>query len=76
VPRLKATFDQVLQILLQNGFELHRHDGTSHRHYRGVVDGKVHIVTLAPHSWSDDVRPDTLKSIIRQSGLSKKLFRR
>lgn len=75
MPRLRATYNQALEILEQHGFVLHRQEST-HRHYRGVVNGEIHLVTLAPHRWGDQIHPDTLKSIIRQSGLPKKLFRR
>ncbi|MBX9730270.1 MAG: type II toxin-antitoxin system HicA family toxin [Sphingomonas sp.] len=54
---------------------LHRHDGGSHRQYRGEIGGKVRLVTVAAHRLSDDIKPGTLDSMIRQSGLSKALFR-
>lgn len=79
MPRLKATYQQVLDILLAHGFELLRHDGGSHRRYRWQDpedESVVQYVDLAPHQWSDDVPTGTLKSIIRQSGLPKALFRR
>jgi hypothetical protein len=41
--------------LLAHGFLLHRHDGTSHRRYRGVVNGKVMFVDVAVHNLSDDI---------------------
>ena len=76
MPRLKCTFQQFLDIIEARGFVLHRHEGGSHRRYRGVVKGEVYFVDLAPHSWSDDIKAGTLKSMIRQSGLPKALFRR
>jgi predicted RNA binding protein YcfA (HicA-like mRNA interferase family) len=69
-------YRDLIVILRQNGFELTRHKGTSHRRYRGIVDGKTMLVTIAFHRESDDVLPETPASIIRQSGLPKKLFRR
>jgi predicted RNA binding protein YcfA (HicA-like mRNA interferase family) len=60
--------------LLAHGFLLHRHDGTSHRRYRGVVNGKVMFVDVAVHNLSDDIPIGTLSSIVRQSGLPKRLF--
>lgn len=75
MPRLICTFQQVLDILLSNGFVVQRHDGTSHRQLRGIVSGEVRVVTVAG-KLSDEVAIGTLQSMIRQSGLSKKLFRR
>jgi predicted RNA binding protein YcfA (HicA-like mRNA interferase family) len=73
--RLRLTFDEIRLILEAHGFELIRHDGSSHRRYRAVVNGRVHFVDLAPHRWSDDVGPVMIGMICRQSGLSKKVFR-
>lgn len=75
MPRLNCTFQQVLDILLSHGFVVQRHEGTSHRQLRGVVGGEVRMVTVAG-KLSDEVAIGTLQSMIRQSGLSKKLFRR
>lgn len=77
MPRLKCTYQQVIDILLAHGFVLHRHDGGSHRRYRGEHGGSVWFVDVAPHgSLKDNVPTGTLNSIIRQSGLKKALFRR
>ena len=76
MPRLKLTFRQFIAILEANGFVLVRHEATSHRRYRGERDGRVFLVTVAYHNDKDDIRPDTLASMIRQSGLPKSLFRR
>lgn len=67
-------FRQFIRILLDHGFELDRQRG-SHRIYKGVVGGKTRIVVVACHRESDDIRPGVFDSMIRQSGLSKKLFR-
>jgi predicted RNA binding protein YcfA (HicA-like mRNA interferase family) len=67
-------FRQVAQILESNGFERIRQKG-SHQTYRGTVNGKTAIVVLAFSSAGEDVRAGTLASIIRQSGLPRKLFR-
>jgi predicted RNA binding protein YcfA (HicA-like mRNA interferase family) len=61
-------FRGVIEILTDNGFVLHRHSASSHRRFRGVVDGQVRYVDVAAHSMNDDVKPGTLASIIRQSG--------
>ncbi|WP_409450320.1 type II toxin-antitoxin system HicA family toxin [Brevundimonas sp.] len=76
MPRLNCTFAQVLEILLRNGFALHRQGSGSHQIYRRELGAKVWLVTVACHRASDDVPIGTLKSIIRDSGLSQKLFRR
>ena len=75
MPRLSCTFDRFIAILLAYGFVLQRHEGTSHRHYRGVVGGQVRYVTVAAHRLADTIKPGTLGSMIRQSGLPKALFR-
>jgi predicted RNA binding protein YcfA (HicA-like mRNA interferase family) len=76
LPRLACTFRRFIEIISQHGFELHRQGATSHRRYRGVVDDKVRFVDLAAHSLNEEIRPGTLKSMIRQSGLPERLFRR
>jgi predicted RNA binding protein YcfA (HicA-like mRNA interferase family) len=53
---------------------LHRHGATSHRRYRGTVDGIVRLVDVAFHNINDVIAPGTLQSMIRQSGLPKSLF--
>ncbi|MDG6913118.1 MAG: type II toxin-antitoxin system HicA family toxin [Nitrososphaerota archaeon] len=66
-------YKEVEHILLDAGFTPIRQRG-SHRMYEGKVNGKRHVVTPAPHKWSDDVGSKTLASIIRQSGLPKDRF--
>jgi predicted RNA binding protein YcfA (HicA-like mRNA interferase family) len=61
-------FRDVIRVIEANGFVLSRHHGTSHRQYRGNIRGQVRYVTIACHSFGDDVKPKTLSSIIRQSG--------
>jgi predicted RNA binding protein YcfA (HicA-like mRNA interferase family) len=73
VPRLGCTFNEVIAILEANGFELHSQKATSHRKYRNA-DGRY--VTVAAHSFNAQVKIGTLKSMIRQSGLSESLFRK
>jgi predicted RNA binding protein YcfA (HicA-like mRNA interferase family) len=62
-----------VQILLDNGFVLDRQRG-SHCQYEAVVKGERRIVTVSGQP-NDDIWPKNLASMIRQSGLSKKLFR-
>jgi len=70
-----VNFAAFVAILEANGFRLHREAKGSHRQYRGIVLGEVRLVIVAAHRMSDDVKPGTLASMIRQSGLPKKLFR-
>jgi predicted RNA binding protein YcfA (HicA-like mRNA interferase family) len=76
VPRLKCTFREFIAIIEAHGFSLHRHGATSHRRYRGIIDGQVRFVDVAGHNDNDEIRPDTLASMIRQTGLSRRLFRK
>ncbi len=69
------TFIEFIRIIEAEGFALHRQGATSHRIYRGEVNGRVMMVTVAYHRERDDIRPKTLASMIRQSGLPKSLFR-
>ena len=72
-----VTWQEVLEILEEYGFTLHRHGATSHRRYRRVdSSGTVFYVDLSPHRWGDTIPNGTLGSIIRQSGLDRRLFRR
>jgi predicted RNA binding protein YcfA (HicA-like mRNA interferase family) len=72
MPCLK--FRDVLRILENNGFTHIRTKG-SHARYDRVAHGKTWNVTLQIGKMNDDVAAGTLGSIIRQSGLDKKLFR-
>jgi predicted RNA binding protein YcfA (HicA-like mRNA interferase family) len=73
VPRLKCTFREVVSIIEENGFsQVPGRQSGSHRQYKK----DARLVTIAYHNIGDVVLPDTLASIIRQSGLSKRLFRK
>ncbi|MCC6918563.1 MAG: type II toxin-antitoxin system HicA family toxin [Alphaproteobacteria bacterium] len=73
---MKCTFRDFIRIIEDHGFILIRHDGSSHRRYRAVRSGRVWLVDVAMHHPGDEIAPGTLASMIRQSGLSKGLFRR
>jgi predicted RNA binding protein YcfA (HicA-like mRNA interferase family) len=60
-----VTFDAFVRILEANGFCFHRQGSGSHSIYRGMVDGKVMLVTVAAHRMSDDIKPDTQASMVR-----------
>jgi predicted RNA binding protein YcfA (HicA-like mRNA interferase family) len=66
------TCKQVKAILTNLGFEEGKQDGTSHVHWRKVVDGRLHKVTVdcpkAPFS------QDLISSMARQAGVTKKQF--
>jgi predicted RNA binding protein YcfA (HicA-like mRNA interferase family) len=68
-------FRDFIRILVRHGFELDRPPRGSHRIYRGRVAGKTQLVVVACHSENDDIKPGTLASMIRQSGLPKRTFR-
>jgi predicted RNA binding protein YcfA (HicA-like mRNA interferase family) len=68
------TFRRFIQIIVQHGFCLNRQRG-SHRIYKRVVGREVRLVVVAFHRESDEIKPGTLASMIRQSGLDKKLFK-
>ena len=61
-------FRDFVRILREQGFTLDRQE-SSHRVFKGVVAGKIHLVVVAYH------REGALNAMIRQSGLDKKLFR-
>lgn len=67
-------FNQFIKLLEQHGFVLDRESGNA-RIYKGVVDGKVNLVSIHYHRGSDDIKPGTLSAMIRQAGLPKNLFR-
>jgi predicted RNA binding protein YcfA (HicA-like mRNA interferase family) len=75
VPRLKCTFREFIGILETALFEEVRKEAT-HRRYVGTVGGKTCNVTVAFHNINDEIKPNTLASMIRQSGLPKHLFRK
>ena len=69
-------FRDVIRILEAHGFVLDRQRG-SHRTYKGVRRlVEMRVVAVACHRESDDIKSGTLSSMIRQSGLSKRHFRR
>lgn len=67
-------FRDFIRLLERNGFQLARQSG-SVRTYKGTVAGQTRLVTVHFHRGSDDIKRKTLQSMIRQSGLSKELFR-
>jgi predicted RNA binding protein YcfA (HicA-like mRNA interferase family) len=75
VPRLKCTFRDFIEVLEIAHFDLVRTEA-SHRRYAGTVGKEKRNVTVAFHNINDEIKPDTLASMIRQSGLPKRLFRR
>jgi len=76
VPRLKCTFREFIAIVEKHNFSCDRQQGGSHRQYTRVIGKRVLRVTVAYHNINDEIAPKTLESMIRQSGLPKKLFRK
>ena len=76
MPRLRCKFRDFVAIIESHGFEVHRRGSGSHVRYRGIVSGEVRYVDVAGHSPNDEIKPKTLKSMIRQAGLPKALFLR
>lgn len=67
-------FRNFLRVIEANGFVLARQRG-SHRTYRGMVNGKTEIVVVSCTREGDEIKKGLLSSMIRQSGLSKSVFR-
>lgn len=76
MPRLICTYRGFIDILLSYGFIEHNRTGGSHVRYRGSYGGNVRFVDVAAHHMGDNIPTGTLKSMIRQSGLPAKLFRK
>ncbi len=68
-------FRDFLRVIEEHGFVLHRQGSGSHAIYRAVISGEVRLITVAAHRLSDEIKPGTLAAMIRQSGLTKSLFR-
>lgn len=74
MPRLSCTYGEFLRIIEAYKFVLHRHGAGSHRRYRGEIGGQIRYVDWCPHNVNDPIPTGTLGSMIRQSGLPKRLF--
>ena len=69
-------YRDVDRILRDNGFELVRGRGRgSHRIYRKVTGTETRIVPVSFHGSNADIKPGTLRSIIKRSGIDPNLFR-
>lgn len=75
MPRLNCTYREFIAILLKHGFVEIRQEG-SHCQYRGTVKGEIKLVTVAAHDLGANIGLTVLQSMIRQSGLRSKLFRK
>ena len=67
------SFRDMIRFLESRGFELFRQSGSA-RTYKGMIKGQIRVVTIHYHRGGDDIKPGTLRSIIRQSGIPKKDF--
>ncbi|MFI4981686.1 MAG: type II toxin-antitoxin system HicA family toxin [Nevskiales bacterium] len=63
-----------VRIIEQHGFAVDRQRGT-HRQFKGMIAGRLQLVTVDYAQSGEDISPRNLSSMIRQSGLPKKLFR-
>lgn len=73
MPRLPVmSGKQIIKILLNHGFEIVGRKG-SHVRLKSKEGNKSFIVIVPDHK---EIPPGTLKSIIRQSGLSEDVFRK
>jgi predicted RNA binding protein YcfA (HicA-like mRNA interferase family) len=70
----RMKFRDFIKILEDHGFEYARQRG-SHRVYKGHIEGRTRIVIVACHRESDEIKRGTLSSMIRRSGLPKRIFR-
>jgi predicted RNA binding protein YcfA (HicA-like mRNA interferase family) len=66
------TFDDVVRFLKDNGFT-HNHTEGSHFYYVGNHAGQIWQVSVPFHG-SRALKPRTMNSIIKQSGLAKKTW--
>jgi predicted RNA binding protein YcfA (HicA-like mRNA interferase family) len=62
------------RLIEDQGFRLVRERAT-HKQFEGFVGGQRRLVTLDYAQPGEDISPRNLASMIRQSGLDKKLFR-
>jgi predicted RNA binding protein YcfA (HicA-like mRNA interferase family) len=67
-------YRQFVAILERYGFKQVRHGASSHRQYEGTVDGERKMVTVGGRD-GEDIKPENLASMKRQSGLPRKVFR-
>ncbi len=67
-------FRDFVSILETHGFRLDRQRG-SHKQFKGTVGGHARLVTVDYDQPGEDVPKRNLASMIRQSGLPKKVFR-
>lgn len=76
MPRLSCNYRQFLNIITAHGFVQLPPKPGSHRAYRATINGEARLVIVSGHSPHDDIRPGTLKAMIRQCGLPEHLFRK
>jgi len=68
-------FRSFLRIIEHHGFQkIPAKNSGSHQKYFRIFKGKRWVVTVASTKLSGDIKPKTLASMIRQSGLPKKYF--
>jgi predicted RNA binding protein YcfA (HicA-like mRNA interferase family) len=63
-----------VRILEDHGFVCVRIRG-SHRQYKAVINGRTQLVTVDFDQPGQDIMINNFKSMVRQSGLDKQLFK-
>ncbi len=66
-------YAEVKAKLKEAGF-IFTHSRGSHHYYRAFINKKLHMVTVPFHGNKKIIKPKTMQSIIRQSGLEKKFW--
>ena len=68
------TFIEVSKFLKLHGFVLHGKATGSHFHYKKITTERSFLVILAYHGNKGIIPPGTMNSIVRQSGINKKVW--
>ena len=69
-------FRDLDRVLRENGFEVVPARGKgSHRYYERHIGERTYAFSIPFHGANADIKPGTLRSIIRRSGLDRNLFR-
>lgn len=69
-------FRDLDRVLRENGFAVSAGRGKgSHRFYEKHVGDQTYAFSIPFHGSNADLKPGTLSSIIRRSGLDRRLFR-
>lgn len=64
------TFKEVEKFLFSYNFQ-YKYSNGSHRYYYGSINKSIKIVTVPFHGKNKSIKPKTMSSIIKQSGIKK-----